>query len=382
MGNKGMSDDPQIVPLSLGKKDVDRFLKVSYAIYQNDPLWVAPLLMDVKKVFSHQNPFFHHAEMQLWVATKQGRDVGRIAGIIDQNYLQHQKDQAAFFGFFECQDDPQSSRALFEAVAAWAREKKMQRLLGPMNPTNNDECGLLVQGYDSSPAIMMTYNPPYYLDLVEAAGFQKAKDLLAFYIEIKSGSHERMERMSTIFAKRQPGIKVRFLDRKNLVNDLARIKEIYNAAWEDNWGFVPMTDAEIDFMAARMKPLLMDGLNYLAESATEPVAFMLMVPDYNQVFKPLKGRLLTLKILGALPYLLGKKRPRLVRLVAFGIKKQFRGRGVEATIFAEGLKHIAQAGFAGCEASWILEDNIKVQRLIEIFEGKVYKTYRIYQKNL
>ena len=178
-----MSNETQIVPLSRNSRDVLRFLKVSYGIYRDDPNWVAPLLMDTKKVFTDANPMFEHAVMQLWVARRDGQDVGRIAGIIDHNHNRAAKDQAAFFGFFESVNDPEVSRRLFETVSGWTRQAGLKRILGPMNPTTNDECGLLIEGFDSPPVLMMTYNPRYYVPLVEAAGFRKTKDLLAFNID-------------------------------------------------------------------------------------------------------------------------------------------------------------------------------------------------------
>ena len=357
-------------------------MQVSYAIYRDDPFWIAPLLMDIKKVFSDRNPFFQHAEMSLWVATAGGRDVGRIAGIIDRAYNEYQSDRAAFFGFFECCNDPQVSRALFQAAYAWARQKDLQRILGPMNPTNNDECGLLVEGFDSAPALMMSYNPRYYVDLIAAEGFQKAKDLLAFHIDVGQTPQERLERIAAIFGRRQQDLDVRMVLRKNLKRDLAKINEVYNEAWQKNWGFVPMTDAEISYMAERLKPILMEGLVWIAESPKEPAGFILALPDFNEAIQPLKGRLLTPRLIGFLPYLLGRKRPRRIRLIALGVKKKYRGRGIESVMFAQTFQVLLKAGFKACEASWILEDNIEVQRVIELFGGKPYKTYRIYERSL
>ena len=191
-----MSSDIQVVPLSRSPRDVMRFLKVSYGVYGNDPNWVAPLLMDLKKVFTDANPLFQHAEMQLWIATRGGRDVGRIAGILDHNHNRAAKDQAAFFGFYECEDDAEASRQLFAKALGWAREKGMKRVLGPMNPTTNDECGLLVDAFDSAPVIMMTYNPRYYVKLVEAEGFRKAKDLLAFNMDLAKIPLDRLGRIA------------------------------------------------------------------------------------------------------------------------------------------------------------------------------------------
>ena len=210
------------------------------------------------------------------------------------------KEQAAFFGFFECVNDREVSERLFEAVVM-GEAKGAKRMLGPMNPTTNDECGLLVEGFDSAPVFMMTYNPRYYVDLVEAEGFRKAKDLLAFHMDLAKIPMERLDRIATKIKQRNPELAFRPVLRKTLQQDLGKVKEVYNAAWQDNWGFVPMTDAEMDFMAERLKPLLMEGLIWLAEAGTEPVGFLLALPDYNIPIKPLQGRLLTPKVLGSFP---------------------------------------------------------------------------------
>lgn len=377
-----MSTDIQIVPLSRNPRDVMRFLKVSYRIYRDDPNWVAPLLMDLKKVFTDANPLFEHAVMQLWVATRGGQDVGRIAGIIDRNHNHVAKDPAAFFGFFESVDDPAVSRRLFEAVFDWTRQSGLPRLLGPMNPTTNDECGLLVEGFDSPPVIMMTYNPRYYVTLVEAAGFRKAKDLLAFHMDLAKIPMDRLARIAAKIKQRDPNLVFRPVRRKTLEQDLAKVKEVYNAAWEDNWGFVPMTNAEMDFMAARLKPLLMEGLVWLAEVGSEPVGFLLALPDYNIALKPLRGRLLTPKVLGFIPYLLGWKCPPRTRVVTLGMKQAYRSRGLESALLIEGLRVGIDAGVTESEASWILEDNVMMCRMLEAIGGRPYKTYRLYERQI
>ncbi|MGO8927227.1 MAG: N-acetyltransferase family protein [Limisphaerales bacterium] len=377
-----MSTDIQIVPLSRNARDVMRFLNVSYRIYRDDPHWVAPLLMDLKKVFTDANPLFEHAVMQLWVATRNGQDVGRIAGIIDRNHNRVTKEPAAFFGFFESVDDPVVSRRLFETVSGWTRQAGLQRLLGPMNPTTNDECGLLVEGFDSSPVIMMTYNPRYYITQVEAAGFRKAKDLLAFHMDLAKIPMDRLGRIATKIKQRNPNLVFRPVRRKTLQQDLGKIKEVYNAAWEDNWGFVPMTDAEVDFMAARLKPLLMEGLIWLAEAGAEPVGFLLAMPDYNVPLKPLQGRLLTPKVLGFIPHLLGWKCPPRTRVITLGVKHAYRAKGLESAMLIEGLKVGIKAGVRESEASWILEDNVMMCRMLEAIGGRAYKTYRLYERQV
>jgi GNAT superfamily N-acetyltransferase len=377
-----MPSDIQMVALSRRSRDIDRFLQVPYGLYRDDPNWVAPLLMDVKKVFTDANPLLGHATMALWVATRDGHDVGRIAGIVDEHHNRTQKDHAAFFGFFECVDDAAVSRRLFEEALLWARQRGMRRVLGPMNPTTNDECGLLVEGFDGPPVFMMTYNPRYYVDLLAREGFRKAKDLIAFHIDIANCPLERLGRIAGKVRARHPELSFKAVRRRTLEADLTKIKEVYNAAWEDNWGFVPMTDEEINFLAARLKPLLLEGLVWIAETSTEPVAFMLAIPDYNLPLQPLQGHLFTPRVLGFVPYVLGWKYPARCRVITLGVKEKYRNRGLEAVMLTEGFKTGLKVGFTEAEASWILEDNTAMCRLLETFGGRPYRTYRLYEREL
>jgi GNAT superfamily N-acetyltransferase len=376
--------DPAIELVRLGRtpREVRRFLEVSYGVYRDDPHWVAPLLMDLEKVFTNENPFFQHAQMEMWVATRAGQDVGRIAAIEDRLFNERQEEQTAFFGFYEALEAPEISEALFRTVIEWARGRGFARLLGPMNPSSNDECGLLVKGYATEPVFMMPYNPEYYAARIETAGFRKAKDLLAFHIDLAYSPTDRLARVAERLQKRRGEVTFRPIRRRTLRADLAKVKEVYNDAWEDNWGFAPMTDAEIDFMAERLKLLLLEGLVWLAEIPSEPVGFLLALPDFNQAIKPLRGRLWTPALLQFLPYLLGWKRPSRVRVLVLGVKERFRNRGIEAAMLAEGLKRGARAGFKDCEASWVLEENEKVRRVIELFGGTPYKVYRLYETHL
>ncbi len=374
-----MNSTLQIIALPRASREVDRFLDLAYAIYGRDPHWVAPLLRDVKKTFSDANPLFEHAEMQLWMASRDGRDVGRIAGIIDRHHNEFHRERTAFFGFFESVDDPAVSAKLFAAVAAWARPRGMTRLLGPMNPTTNDECGLLVDGFDSPPVFMLTYNPRYYVPLVEAAGCTKAKDLLAYDFDLASGPQERLGRFMHKFRRREPDVVITPILKKNLATQLAKIKTVYNQAWAENWGFVPMTDGEIDFLAGRLKPLVTEGLAMVAETPQGPSGFLLAMPDFNEALQPLRGRFLSPGLWRAIPYFLGAKRPKYLRCVTLGVVPQCRGRGIEAAMLSEVLNASLRLGFQRGEASWILEENTAVQRVIGLFGGVVYKTYRIYE---
>jgi hypothetical protein len=375
-----MNNNVQIVQMSRSSQDILRFLNVSYDIYGTDSNWVAPLLQDLKKVFTAENPLFQHARMELWIAQRAGKDVGRIAGIIDDHYNRSAKQPAAFFGFFESINEQEVTHQLFEAVLNWARQQKMTVMQGPMNPTTNDECGLLIEGFDSPPVFMMTYNPRYYLSLVETEGFKKAKDLLAFHIDLSTLPMDRLGRIAAKVRARNPGLVFRPVLRKGLDEDIVKIKEIYNSAWSENWGFVPMTDAEVDFMAARLKPLLMEGLIWLVEDGNEPVGFLLALPDYNPALQPLRGRLLTTKVLGFLPYLFGWKRPTRTRVLTLGVKEKYRSKGLESAMLIEGLKVGIQAGVRESEASWILEDNLMMCRILEAIGGRPYKKYRIYER--
>jgi hypothetical protein len=287
--------------------------------------------------------------------------------------------RAAFFGFFESTDDPAVSRLLFGAVRGWARQHGMKRLLGPMNPSINEECGLLVEGFDTPPVLMMTYNPPYYPGLCEDAGLAPCKDLFAYRVAIDGSRLARLDRLAARALARLPEVTLRPLDKRALSRDLAKIQDIYNAAWEDNWGHVPMTSAEVEFMAKRLTPLLDEKLVFLAEAPQEPVAFIITLPDHNEALGRLRGRLLSPRLLLALPYLAGIRRPRMVRVIAMGIKSRYRKRGLDAVLFARSIREALGGGFEAAELSWVLDDNILMRRVGEMLGGTRYKTYRLYE---
>jgi hypothetical protein len=366
------------------RKDLERFFDVADRIYAGDPRWVAPIRSDLARVFALDNPFFRHAEMQLFLARRGDRDVGRIAAILDRNHNEFQAEKTAFFGYFECIDDPAAAALLFDAASLWARERKMTVLRGPANPSLNDEAGLLVDGFDSPPVVMMTYNPRYYAALFEGAGFRKSKDLLAFWFEIGEKPLERFTRVNERVRRNEPAFRVHKISKGSLGRDLPRVREVYNAAWEQNWGFVPMTPEEMDFMAARLKPLLVADFALLGELArpdgsAEPVAFMMTLPDYNTAIAPLKGRLLPF---GWLKFLLGTRRIKTVRVVTLGVKLEHRSRGWQSLLFEQSLRTALEHGYTGCEVSWLLEDNEMMIRGMKVWGGKVYKTYRMYDKPL
>jgi hypothetical protein len=370
---------PRIEALTRSRTDLGRFLRVPYGVYRNDPHWVAPLLSDRRQVLGDENPFFAHARMALWVATRNGRDVGSIAGIVDEHHNARYREATAFFGFFESVNDPAVSERLFGAVRDWARGFGMTHLRGPMNPSINEECGLLVNGFDAPPVVMMTYNPAYYARLFEEAGFRRCKDLLAYRIVIDDSRLARLERLGARALGRAGGVTVRPIDKRSLARDLGKIQEVYNAAWDENWGHVPMTDAEIGFMAKRLMPLLDEEIVLLAEDQGTPVAFILCLGDFNEALGRLRGRLFSPRLPLILPYLVGLKRPRIMRVVAMGIKREYRQRGIDAAMIGRCLRVVLRRGFEICEISWILEDNLLMRRIGEMFDAPIYKTYALYE---
>ena len=378
------SSDVVIQRIGRTKADLERFFDVADRIYAGDPNFVAPLRSDVAKVFQDENPFFRHGEIQLFIARRGDRDVGRVAAILDRNHNSFHGEKAAFFGFFESIDDPAVAGRLLDAAALWGRERKMTVLRGPMNPTLNDEAGLLVDGFDSPPVLMMTYNPRSYPGLIEGQGFHKAKDLLAYWFPLEEKPLERLSRVAERFRKRAPDIVVRNVTKAGLARDLAKIREVYNEAWEKNWGFVPMTPEEMDFMAARLKPLLVAELLWIAEAkkpdgGLEPIAFMLMLPDYNVAIAPTRGRLLPF---GWLKFLLAQRKIKTVRVLILGVKGPWRMSGVQSIMMADSLRFLLGKGYTGAEVSWLLEDNELVISAVRLWGGKLYKTYRIYEKPL
>jgi hypothetical protein len=361
------------------QKDLVAFIRFPWQIYQGDRYWVPPLIKDQLLKFSPQHPFNSHAEMVLFLAKREGRVVGRIAGIIDHHYIEFQQEKVGFFGFFESVPDPEVAEVLLSRVAGWLKGRGMERTIGPMNPSTNDECGLLVEGFDSSPCLMMPYNPGYYPSLLEGVGLKKAMDLYAYLMEESTFSQDRLTRVTERLGKRAPQLRVRPIELRHLGDELKIIKEIYNHAWSKNWGFVPMTEAEIDFFAKTMKPLVVPDLVLFAYWGEEPIGFAVSLPDYNHVLKRLNGRV---GLLGILKFLYFTRKIGMIRVMLLGVKQAFQKKGAEALLYIETFRRGIQKGYHRAECSWVLEDNVLMQRGLEAIGGKRYKTYRIYEAPL
>ena len=364
----------------IDKHGLDRFIRFPGKVYDGNPNWVPPLLSEVKFILGDTNPFFEHAEAAYFLAQKHGEVVGRVAAIIDRNHIAVHGEQAGFFGFFECMPDPEAADGLLRAASHWLKARSMDIMRGPMNPSTNDECGFLLEGFDSPPMIMMTYTPAYYLDYMERWGLTKAKDLYAYISVIADVSAgDRLERLATAVREKMPGLVVRPANMKKFRAELNAVKEIYNSAWSHNWGFVPMTDKEIESMAKRLKPLIVPELLLMAEVDGRPAGFYMAVPDYNQVLSRINGRLGPLEIMKFLWY---SRNISDIRVLTMGVKEEYRKRGIEGLLYLESFKAARRKGYQRAEMSWILEDNTLMKKGCEFMGGKVYKKYRIYEKRL
>jgi hypothetical protein len=361
------------------ERDLKAFVRFPWQIYRGDRFWVPPLIKDQILKFSPKHPFHSHAEMNLLLAKRAGVIVGRIAGIIDRHYVEFHQEKVGFFGFFESIPDPEIAELLLARVVGWLRGRGMEKMIGPMNPSTNDECGLLVEGFDSSPCLMMPYNPRYYPSLLEGFGLKKAMDLYAYLMEESSFSQDRLNRIALKLERREPQLRVRPVSLRNLDRELMIIKDIYNNAWSGNWGFVPMTEEEIEFFAKNMKPLVVPDLVLFAYWGDEPVAFSVSLPDYNEVLKRLNGRL---GVLGILKFLYFSRKIKAIRVMLLGVKGTFQKKGAEALLYVETFRRGIHKGYHEAECSWILEDNVLMQRGMEAIGGKRYKTYRIYEAPL
>jgi hypothetical protein len=357
-----------------------QFIRLPWKIYREDPYWVPPLLLDMKNLLDRAKyPFFLHSSADFFLARRNGEWVGRIAAILNNNHNSFQNERTAFWGFFESVNDQEVASALLEQAAQWGRVRGMLRLRGPMNYSTNETAGLLIEGFDSSPCIMMPHNPPYYVNLVEGSGFAKAMDLYAWFLLTEKGLSPKILRVGERVLKDQD-IRVRSINMKKFWSDVEIIKGIYNDAWSTNWGFVPMTDAEFEHLAKDLKMVVDPRVLLIAEKDGEPVAFSLALPDVNLALKKINGRLFPF----GLPLLLyHARRVRQVRVLALGISKKVQNwNGLGAALYYESFRRGVDAGYRSCEFSWTLENNDLINRSMQLFGAHIYKKYRIYEKAL
>jgi GNAT superfamily N-acetyltransferase len=374
-----MLSDVLVTPVRT-RRDFHQFLKLPWRIYRRNSAWVPPLLFDLKKLLNpRKHPFHRHAEVQYFLARRGTEAVGRIAAIVNHQYVQFQQDQTGFFGFFESINDQQVASALLQAAERWVAAYGMRRILGPMNFSTNEECGVLVDGFQEPPKVMMPYNHPYAARLIEAGGYTKAKDLLAYLIDAtKRTAPERLVQGVARLQKHH-AITIRPIDLRRFQQDVTLLLEVYNSAWERNWGFVPLTTEEIDDLARQLRLVGDPHLCLIAETKDEAVGFALALPDYNQVLRRLNGKLFPFGIFKALWH---QRHINAARVLTLGLKPGFRRMGIDAMLYLRLWEEAPKNGYPFVECSWILEDNWPMRRGLERMGAQLYKTYRIYEKSL
>ncbi len=381
MVDKSVQIEPVRTP-----QDLEDFIRFPFELYRQEPNWVPPLLSQRRHLLeAKHNPFFAHSDVVLWVARRQGRVVGTISSHVDHLHNKFHEEKIGMFGFFETVNDYAVAEALLSTAKDWVCQQGMGALRGPLSFSQNDECGLLVDGFDGSPMVMMPYNPRYYIEFLERFGLTKAMDLYAYFGDLAqfrgdpANLPEKLVRV-TDKVKARAGITLRFLDMKLFDEELEEAKKVYNKAWERNWGFVPMTDAEFDKLAADLKQVLDPHLAAIAEIDGEPVGVVVAVPDANQVLKYLNGRLFPIGWIKALWY---SRKVNHARLMILGVVEKHRKRGIESILIFETFKAAIQNGYLGMEMSWILETNDMMNRVIQNLGDAhgvtIYRTYRIYQ---
>ena len=366
------------------RRDLRRFVQFPYDLYRSSSFWVPPLRMDQFEVLNpRKNPFFEHGRMQLFLAIDaNGKVVGRIAGIVNGMHLKTHNDEAGFFGFFETEEHYETAAALLDRAAAWLQEQGLNTMRGPVNPTLNDPAGLLVDGFDRVPAIMMTYNPPYYKDYLERWGLVSVMTTWAYYIHRKHVAIDRMRRGAAIIYRRNPGVSVRTLDMSRFDEEVATIREIYNDAWSDNWGFVPITDNEFVHLAKAMKAIVDPRICFFVELDSNPVGFTVCLPDINPALQRLpNGRLLPFGLVKLLILTKFAGIPS-VRMPLMGVRKEYHGRALDVLPVLETMERGPGYGYQSCETSWVLDNNHVLKNLLSSINADVDKEYAILETSL
>ncbi|HEX2208358.1 MAG TPA: GNAT family N-acetyltransferase, partial [Longimicrobium sp.] len=358
------------------------FIDLSWKVNAGDPHWVPPLRMALEPVLDRKkHPFHQHAEVAYFLAERGGEVVGRVAAVVNHQYNQFHDDRTGFFGFFESVDDQAVASALLDAAAAWLRARGRDVMRGPMNFSTNDEFsspGVLIHGFGTPPVVMMSHNPPYYGRLMDGAGMEKTRDLVAYWIPDRIP--ERLRSAMKRLAQRAE-VTIRPVRMKDLKAEVARVQEVYNAAWSRNWGFVPMTEAEFNHMAREMKPVVEPDFVLLAEKPDgEPVGFLLALPDLNRAFKHLPdGKLFPF---GVFKFLWHRRKIDTARILTLGLKPGYQHLGLGAVMYTRLLEIGIEKGYKGAEGSWILEDNHEMCAALEKLGAESYKRYRVYDRVL
>ncbi|MEO6948918.1 MAG: hypothetical protein ABI123_04760 [Ginsengibacter sp.] len=370
-----------IVPVN-DKKLLAKFIDFPHDLYKDDKNYVPELFIAQRDLLTPgKHPFHEHSTVKMFLAMEGAVIKGRIAAIINggSNEFNHATD--GFFGFFDSVNEEEVALKLFEAATNWLKSENITSIIGPVNPSTNDPCGLLIEGFDRPPVVMTPYNKPYYLQLIEAAGLSKKTDLLSYILETKSVNERSLKLHEGLVARlSKHHIIIRAINMRDFKNEAKRLREVYNKAWDKNLGFVPMTDKEFDYLAKDLKLLLDPEFCLIAEKDGKVIGFALAIPDLNQILLKVKrGRLLPF---GLFKILMGKRKINVVRVLALGVIEGYKKLGIEACFYASIIERAMKKHIVAGEASWILEDNFLMNKGIESMNGKVYKKYRILEKAL
>jgi len=370
----------EVIPVSPQRGLAD-FIDFPHELYKNDPYYVPELFIAQRDLLT-KHPFHKHNSLQAFLAYDGGKIVGRIAAILNNAHNQFNKRNDGFFGFFDAINDQQVADALFSTANKWLKEKGAdQKMIGPVNFSTNEPCGLLVQGFDSSPVLMQTYNAEYYIGLIENAGFKKDFDMIAWNWEGQNYDDKSVRLLDVLQERlKRNNVVIRKVNLKDFKNETVKLREVYNKAWDKNSGFVPLTDEEFDYLAKDLKLILDPDFALLAEQDGKIIAFGLALPDYNQLFKTIKkGRLFPT---GIFKLLFNKKKISRIRIYALGVIDGYRKMGIEACLYGTIIKEYKRKGFACAEAGWTLENNTLINNAILAIKGDPYKKYRIYEKDI
>lgn len=367
----------KVVTTEAEKKD---FISFPYTHYENDTYWVPPLLIEQKKLLNtKKNPFYNNAEIALFMAERNGRPAGRIAAIIDHRYNQFHDAKTGFFGFFESIDHKTTAEFLFRVAEEWLKTRGMQDVLGPANPGMMDEIGILVEGFDKYPSILMPYHKDYYDKLIKSCGYAKEMDLLTYDVTQDSVDRDRSNRAMEIVKRRIPGIVIRKIRLKKIYDEVKIIRKIFNSAWKNNWGFIPLSEEEFNALASDLKTIVDDDFAHIAEVDGKPIGFSVALPEYNQILRNLDGKLLPT---GIFKILWNKKKINKVRTALMGVVPEYQGKGIDALLHREAIENGLEKGIYSSEVGWILENNVQMVRVAEKLGGVNEKRYRMYSKKL
>ncbi len=374
------SPNLQEIRIVSGWLDLKAFIEFPYQHYQNDEHWIPPLKVDQKKLVDvKKNPFYNTADRALFLAEKGGKIVGRIAAIDDRKFNDYNEGNYGFFGFFECINDQQIANLLFKVASDWLHDRGRSAIMGPTNPGFMDTIGILTEGFEYDPSIMMPYNKPWYDELIKNAGFAKAMDLLAFAVLAREVNFDRVKKGEVIVRRRLPSLVIRKVNMKNFHEEVETIRTIFNKAWAKNWGFSPMSKEEFEHLAKDLKTIIDVNFAHIAEVEGRPVAFSVALPDFNQALKHTDGTLLPSGIFKLLYY--GRKINQ-IRTALMGVLPEFQGKGIDALLHKEAIESARVKNILKAELSWVLENNIDMVRVAERIGGKVEKRYRMYTREL